>query len=99
MDLAAWVERNGVARVTAYRWFRSGRLPVPAQRVGRLILVNDAAAEPVQRRRVGVYARVWSADRKADLDRQVARVTTWATDEKIPVEKMVTEIGSALNGL
>ncbi|MGH3677368.1 MAG: IS607 family transposase, partial [Mycobacterium sp.] len=22
MNLAAWAERNGVARVTAYRWFR-----------------------------------------------------------------------------
>jgi len=24
MNLAAWAERNGVARVTAYRWFRVG---------------------------------------------------------------------------
>ena len=37
MDLAAWAERNGFARVSAYRWFRSGALPVPARRVGRLI--------------------------------------------------------------
>lgn len=28
MDLAAWAERNGVARVTAYRWFRAGQLAV-----------------------------------------------------------------------
>ena len=32
MNLATWAERNGVARVTVYRWFRSGVLPVPAQR-------------------------------------------------------------------
>lgn len=30
MDLAAWAERNGVARVAACRWFRVGRLPVSA---------------------------------------------------------------------
>lgn len=98
MKLAAWAGRNGVARVSAYRWFRSGRLPVPAQRVGRLILVSDAAVESVQDRRTAVYARVSSADQKADLDRQVARATAWATAEQIPVDKVVTEVGSALNG-
>lgn len=98
MNLAVWAERNGVARVTAYRWFHAGLLPVPAQRVGRLILVNDTAAETARHGRTAVYARVSSADQKADLDRQVARVTAWATAEQIPVDKVVTEVGSALNG-
>ncbi|NTY58054.1 IS607 family transposase [Mycolicibacterium sphagni] len=98
MNLAVWAERNGVAWVSAYRWFHSGRLPVPAQRVGRLILVNDAAAETSRRGRTAVYARVLSADQRADLDRQVARVTAWATAEQIPVDKVVTKVGSALNG-
>ena len=98
MNLATWAERNGVARVTAYRWFRSGILPVPAQRVGRLILVDDPTASKGRRSRTAVYARVSSADQKADLDRQVARVTVWATAERIPVDKVVSEVGSALNG-
>ena len=41
MNLVAWAERNGVVRVTAYRWFRAGLLPVPVQRVGRLVLVDE----------------------------------------------------------
>jgi predicted site-specific integrase-resolvase len=45
-----------------------------------------------------VYARVSSADQKADLDRQVARVTAWARAQQIPVDKVATEVGSALNG-
>ena len=98
MNLAAWAERNGVARVTAYRWFRAGLLPVPAQRVGRLILVDDAAAETSRCGRTAVYARVSSADQKSDLDRQVARVTAWATTRQMPVDKVVTEVGTALNG-
>lgn len=98
MNLAVWAERNGVARVTAYRWFHAGLLRVPAQRVGRLILVNDAAAETARHGRTAVYARVSSADQKADLDRQVARVSAWATAEQIPVDKVVVEVGSALNG-
>jgi predicted site-specific integrase-resolvase len=98
MNLAVWAERNGVARVTAYRWFRAGLLPVPARKVGGLILVNDPAAEDARRGRTAVYARVSSADQKPDLDRQVARVTAWATAEQISVDKVVTEVGSALNG-
>jgi predicted site-specific integrase-resolvase len=98
MNLAAWAERNGVARVSAYRWFRAGLLPVPARKVGRLILVDDPTAETGRRGRTAVYARVSSADRKADLDRQVAGVSAWATTQQIPVDKVVTEVGSALNG-
>jgi len=41
MNLAAWAELNGVAWVSAYRWFRAGLLPVAAQRVSRLILVDE----------------------------------------------------------
>ncbi|VAZ69623.1 hypothetical protein LAUMK40_05786 [Mycobacterium kansasii] len=98
MNLATWAERNGVARVTAYRWFRAGLLPVPARRVGRLILVDEPAGDPCMRSRTAVYARVSSADQKADLDRQVARVSAWATAQQMPVDKVVTEVGSALNG-
>jgi predicted site-specific integrase-resolvase len=98
MNLATWAERNGVARVTAYRWFRAGLLPAPAWRVSRLILLDEPAVGTGLRRRTAVYARVSSADQKADLDRQVARVTAWATVEQIPVDKVVTEVGSALNG-
>jgi predicted site-specific integrase-resolvase len=98
MNLAAWAERNGVARVTAYRWFRAGLLPVPARRVGRLILVGEPIGEAGLRARAAVYARVSSADQKADLDRQVVRVTAWATDQQITVDKVVVEVGSALNG-
>ena len=45
-----------------------------------------------------VYARMSSADQKADLDRQVARVTVRATGQKLAVDRVVTEVGSALNG-
>jgi predicted site-specific integrase-resolvase len=41
MNLAGWAERNGVARVTAYRWFDAGLLAVPARKVGRPILVSQ----------------------------------------------------------
>ncbi|MDY6871542.1 MAG: IS607 family transposase [Actinomycetota bacterium] len=97
-DLAAWAERNGVAWVTAYRWFRAGMLPVPARKVGRLIVVDEPSSAAGPRPRTAVYARVSLADQKADPDRQVARVTAWATAEQIAVDKVVVGVGSALNG-
>ena len=93
MNLAAWAERNGVARVAAYRWFRAGLLPVPARKVGRLILVDEPTGGAGSRARTAVYARVSSADQKTDLDRQVARGTAWASAQQIPVDKVVTGVG------
>ncbi len=66
---------------TAYQWFREGKLPVPARKMGKLILVGDMANGPAQRRgRTVLYARVSSPNQKPDLDRQVARVVSWATE-------------------
>jgi predicted site-specific integrase-resolvase len=70
---------------------------VPAHRVGQLIVVEPDAVMPPPSGQTVVYARVSSADQHADLDRQVARVTTWRTGEGGLVDRVVTEIGSALN--
>ncbi len=83
--------------MTAYRWFREGKLPVPARRPGRLILVDQAPVTAVPEI-AAVYARVSSADQRADLDRQVARVTAWAAAQSLAVGRVVTEVGFALNG-
>lgn len=99
MNLAEWAETQHIHPQTAYRWFRAGKLPVPAERVGGLILVGDLSGDDARLSGTTVvYARVSSADQKADLDRQVARVTAWATSNGYSVDHVVTEVGSALNG-
>jgi predicted site-specific integrase-resolvase len=97
VNLKQWAERQGVGYATARRWFAAGQLPVPARRVGGLILVGEPAANGPAGI-TAVYARVSSADQRPDLDRQVARVTGWAAGNGLPVGKVVTEVGSALNG-
>ncbi|CFA09410.1 IS607-like element IS1535 family transposase [Mycobacterium tuberculosis] len=98
MNLADWAESVGVNRHTAYRWFREGTLPVPAERVGRLILVKTAASASAAAAGVVLYARVSSHDRRSDLDRQGARLTAWATERDLGVGQVVCEVGSGLNG-
>ncbi len=45
-----------------------------------------------------LYARVSSADHKADRDRPVARLAAFAADRGIRVAQVVAEVGSGLNG-
>ena len=97
MNLSEWADRVGVSKYTAYRWFREGTLPVPAERVGRLILVNVDVAERESPRTV-LYARVSSHDQRSDLDRQVARLTEWAAGQGMAVAEVVVEVGSGMNG-
>jgi len=64
-----------------------------------LVLIGDPVGPAVPEAGVtAVYSRVFSADQRPDLDRQVARVTEWATGQHLPVDRVVTEVGSALNG-
>ncbi|MET7767056.1 IS607 family transposase [Streptomyces sp. NPDC005393] len=100
MNLTEWAEANGVHRQTAYRWFREGTLPVPAERVGpRTILVNiEANSSPSVTDGVGLYARVSSHDQKDDLACQTARLSQWAAKAGHRVVRIESEIASGMNG-
>ena len=93
-----WAAATGVAYVTARRQYAAGTLPVPTYRLGRLIMVGVPVIGAADAGAVAVYARVSSTGQKADLDRQVARVTAWATGQKLAVTRVVTEVGSVLGG-
>ncbi|MEN8215916.1 MAG: IS607 family transposase [Pseudomonadota bacterium] len=82
---------------TAWRWFNEGKLPVIAEQTATgTILIKSS--KPEDNKECVVYARVSSRDQKSDLDRQVARVIRAVTKQGFMVSKMVTEIGSGLNG-
>ena len=99
MKLAAWARANGVHPQTAYRWFRQGRMPVPARRLpSGTILVEVPGGDGVPEQGAVLYARVSAHDQRADLDRQVARLAAWTADNGIGVAEVVTEVGSGLDG-
>ncbi len=97
MKLAEWARANGVHPQTAYRWFREDRMPVLARRLESGTIWVETALAP-ECGRVVVYARVSSHDQRHDLDRQVARLTEWATGNGHAVSEVVTEVGSGLSG-
>ncbi|HEY4727102.1 MAG TPA: recombinase family protein, partial [Actinomycetes bacterium] len=101
MKLAAWARANGVHPQTAYRWFRQGTMPVPARRLPSgtiLVEVPGSDGDGVLDRRAVLYARVSAHDQRGDLDRQVTRLSGWATAQGVTVAEVVTEVGSGLNG-
>jgi putative resolvase len=100
MNLKEWAIANSVHPHTAYRWFREGTLPVPAERVGpRTILVNiEANSSPSVTVGLGLYARVSSHDQQADLERQTARLSQWAAAAGHRVVRVESEIASGMNG-
>jgi putative resolvase len=97
VKLAEWARTNGVHPQTAYRWFREDRMPVPARRLESGTIWVDAAPADDTGRTV-VYARVSSYDQRADLDRQVARLSEWVTTHGHAVGEVVCEVGSGLSG-
>src|SRR6266498_2876328 len=83
MKLAAWARADGIHPQTAYRWFRRGTLPVPAQRLpsGTILVEVPGSGVPAPDRAAALYARVSAHDQRADLDRQVARLAGWAAGQ------------------
>ncbi|MHB1721069.1 MAG: IS607 family transposase [Acidimicrobiales bacterium] len=99
MKLSEWAKPEGIHYQTAWRWFHDGKMPVPAYKApSGAILVDLPHSGSSVVSRVAVYARVSSHDQRGDLDRQVARLTEWATSQAMVVCQVVTEVGSGMNG-
>lgn len=96
MKLSTWAKKQGISYRTAWRWFKAGVLPIPAKQLPNgTIILSEADEQPST---VAVYARVSSSDQRRDLDRQVARLVSFANEKGLSVSKTVTEIGSGMNG-
>ena len=98
ISLTDWGRLYGFDKATTARMHHAGKLPPELQveqlRNSRYYVV----VPPESDGRCVVYARVSSADRKDDLDRQVGRVVEWATQPGCRPDEVVKEIGSGLNG-
>jgi putative resolvase len=83
---------------TAWKWFRDGKLPVPAVQTPTGTILVGPGTSVSSGEGFGLYARVSSHDQRADLDRQVARLSEWAATCGQPVVRVEAEVGSGMNG-
>jgi predicted site-specific integrase-resolvase len=97
MRLAAWARRQGISYTTAWRWVKDDVMPVPWQQSPTGTILVDAPMEE-KPSAVALYARVSSHDQRGDLDRQLARLSSYAAEHDLHVVEAVAEVGSGLNG-
>jgi putative resolvase len=97
VKLAEWAQRQGISYMTAWRWTKEDAMPVPWRKTPSGTILVDA---PIDEKpaNVALYARVSSHDQRKDLDRQLARLATYAAEHDFHVTAAVSEVGSGLNG-
>ncbi|MBK5093846.1 MAG: IS607 family transposase [Actinobacteria bacterium] len=97
MKLSDWARDQGIAYQTAWRWYKAGKLPIRAEQMpsGAIIVYPEALRITTK---VTIYARVSSHDQREDLARQVNRLRDFSSANGWPIESVVEEVGSGLNG-
>jgi putative resolvase len=96
MKLSTYAKRAGVTYKTAWRWWKQGQLDAYQAPTGTVIVREPTLPAPTTGR-VALYARVSSAEQKADLERQMQRLQDYAAAKGYTVSKEVSEIASGLN--
>ena len=100
MKLSTWAKKQGISYKTAWRLWKTGKLPLPAEQLatGTIIVKEPEASYEAGPSSVVLYARVSSSDQKQDLDRQLSRLVEVVTSKGLQVVKVIKKIGSGLNG-
>jgi predicted site-specific integrase-resolvase len=78
MRLSQYAKQMNVSYKTAFRWWKAGRLDAYQLDTGTII-VRDPLPETPTPKGIALYARVSTGEQKAELDRQVERLKTYAS--------------------
>ena len=97
VKLSVWAKRHGLTPRSTRQTLSFGTLPAELDpvKIGRHRFVREVDGE---RLRTVLYARVSSADQRADLDRQKLRLLEYAQKHGLQVDDVIAEVGSGLNG-
>ena len=100
MKLSTWAKKQGISYKTAWRLWKTDKLPLPVEQLatGTIIVKEPESIYEAAPSSAVLYARVPSSDQKQDLDRQVSRLVEYATSQGVQVKGVIKEIGSGLNG-
>jgi putative resolvase len=96
MRLSQCAKQMNVSYKTAFRWWRAGKLDAYQLDTGTSI-VRDPLPETLSPKGIALYARVSTQGQKADLDRQLERLKTYAASRGYQVTKIAQEIAFGMN--
>lgn len=95
MKLKEYADKVGVSYMTAFRWYKAGKIKGYQMDTGTIIVTeHDSTDKPLK---VAVYARVSSSENKSNLDSQADRLTAYCAAKGYQVAKVVKEVGSGIN--
>lgn len=100
MKLSTWAKQNNISYLTAYRWFKAGKLPVSAtQTKTGTILIEDKSifSNDIQDEKIVIYCRVSNQSRKKELDYQVKRCEEFCIANGWAIFKTYKEVSSGMN--
>ncbi len=99
MKLPHYAKELGISYKTAWRWWKSGKLPHPARQTETGLVIVDYRKDEVIRSssRAAIYSRVSSSENKDNLERQAERLIQYSVAKGYQVVKVVKEVGSGLN--
>ena len=96
MKLIDYAHKMGISYKTAWRWYKSGKLPGKQMDTGTILVFAEDKASILDGK-VAIYTRVSSAENKSNLDSQAERLVTYCMAKGYQVSKVVKEIGSGVN--
>jgi putative resolvase len=95
MKLSQYAKQQGISYSTALRWWKAGQIKGYQAASGTSIVQTEPAASHTQK--VVIYARVSSAEQKANLERQAERLMQYCEARGYQVAQIVKEIASGVN--
>jgi predicted site-specific integrase-resolvase len=97
MKLTDWAKKQGITYKTAWNWFKTGKMPVPAIKTPTGMILVQERPEPSETTDAWIYARVSTYAKKADLDRQAVRIEEFCRARGWCVRQVVKEVASGMN--
>jgi len=98
MKLSVWAKKQGISYLTAYRWFKDGKIPGAVQYdTGTILVPDDNKLSKSTDNKCFIYCRVSNQNRKKELEYQVKRCEEFALARGLTVEKVYKEVASGMN--
>ena len=95
MKLSQWAKEQGLTYKGAWRMWKAGQLPVPAEQLPTGTIIVKEIKAPAHG--VGLYARVSSSAQRKDLEAQLGRLVVYAHNHRMTIVEAVSEVGSGWN--
>jgi predicted site-specific integrase-resolvase len=96
VKLSQWAKEQGLTYKGAWRMWKAGQLPVPAEQLPTGTIIVKEIKAPAHA--VGLYARVSSGEQRKDLEAQLGRLVAHAHNHRVTIVEAVSEVGSGWNG-